>query len=332
MKRGLNIVVLLILFSFLGGELSAQYYRNQGYWKKYRSQLSIGFGASNFLGELGGRDEIGSDFIWDLETKEFKPAFSLGYRYHLSANAAIKSEFSYAILGGDDALTKEPFRFNRNLHFRSRLFEFNTVFEYILVDVRPGHRYDLEGVKGQRPRASSFFIFAGLGGMKFNPQAKAGDSWYDLKPLGTEGQNFRDGPDPYSLYGLVIPMGIGYRYRPSNEHYFIGITIGHRMTFTDYMDDVSTVYYDNEAIGNQIGLSTQDNLLAQYFSDPSLGYYIDEGGNEIELNSTGTGYQRGDETDNDAYLFAQVTFSYAFHKQPYKRVYKKAKRGKRIVF
>ncbi len=332
MKRGLKILVICLVFSFLGEELSAQYYRNQGYWKKYRSQLSVGFGASNFLGELGGRDQIGSDFIWDLETKVFKPAISIGYRYHLSANSAINTQFSYAVLSGDDALTKEPFRFNRNLHFRSNVLEISSVVEYVIVNLRPGHRYDLEGVKGQRPRASSFFAFAGLGAMKFNPQGKVGTTWYDLKPFGTEGQNFRNGPDPYSLYGLVVPLGIGYRYRPSNEHYFIGLTIGHRITFTDYMDDVSTIYYDNEAIGSQAGLSPEENLLAQYFADPSRGYYIDENGEQVELNSTGTGYQRGDETDNDAYLFAQLTFSYAFHKQPYKRVYKKAKRGKRIVF
>lgn len=331
MKRCLNIVVLCLLFSFLAGEVSAQYYRNQGYWKKYRSQLSVAFGASNFLGELGGRDQIGSDFIWDLETREFKPAFSLGYRYHLSANLAINTQINYAILGGDDALTKEKFRFNRNLHFRSRLYEINTVLEYIVLDIRQGHRYDLEGVKGQRPRSSSVYVFLGIGGMKFNPQAKAGDTWFDLKPLGTEGQNFKDGPDPYSLYGLVVPIGFGYKFRPSNEHYFIGLSIGHRITFTDYMDDVSTIYYDGDAILNTPGLSTEDRFLAEYFADPALGYYLD-GSDEVALNSTGTGAQRGDETDNDAYLFAQLTFSYAFHKQPYKKVYKRAKRGKRIVF
>jgi hypothetical protein len=332
MKHCLNILVLLILFSFMGEELSAQYYRNQGYWKKFRSQLTVGIGTSNFLGELGGRDQVGSDFIWDLETKVFKPAFSLGYRYHFTANASVNTQFSFAVLSGDDALTREPFRFNRNLHFRSRIFELSSVFEYVLVNLRPGHRYDLEGVKGQKPRSVGIFVFAGIGGMKFNPQAKAGDSWYDLKPLGTEGQNFKEGPDPYSLYGLVVPMGLGIRWRPSNENYFIGLTIGHRKTFTDYIDDVSTVYYDGALLGNQPGLSDQDNVLAEYFGDPSLGYYLANDGSEVALVSTGTGAQRGDETDNDAYLFGQLTFSYAFHKQPYKRVYKKAKRGKRIVF
>lgn len=332
MKRPIHILIFAFLFVCLGQEVYGQYNVNQGYWKKYRSQVTAAIGTSNFLGELGGRDRVGSDFYWDLETRVFKPAFTLGYRYYVARNMAVYGNVSYAVLAGDDALTREPFRYNRNLHFRSRIWEFNASFEYMLYRIIPGHRYKLEGVDGQKPRIRNLVFFAGLGGMTFNPQGKVGDSWYDLRPLGTEGQNFEDGPEPYSLFSMVVPFGIAYRWKPDNEHFFVGISFGHRFTFTDYLDDVSTVYYENSALGDQSGLSEQENILAQYFGDPARGYYLDENGDQVELNSTFTGAQRGDSSDRDGYMFAQITVSYAFQKQPYSRAFSKARRGKRITF
>lgn len=333
MKRGLNILICTLIFTFVGQDLAAQFYRNQGYWKKYRSQVFVGGGASNFLGELGGRDQEGSDFIWDLETRVFKPAITLGYRYFIKKNIALRAQFSYAVVAGDDALTKERFRSNRNLHFRSNIFEAAIIAEYVFYEVRPGHRYSLEGVKGMKPRAGQIYCFAGIGAFRFNPQAKVDESWYDLRPLGTEGQNLSQGAEEYSRTSIAIPLGLGYRWRfLSNQHLFLGVEIGHRITFSDYIDDVSTEYISQNALQTQVGLSAEENSLAAYFADPSLGYFIGDDGNQTPLNSTSTGEQRGDPTDNDSYLFAQVTLGYTLNKQPYRRVYKKSKRGKRIVF
>lgn len=325
--------VLIVLISLLtAGDIMGQYFKNQGYWRKYRWQLTAGLGASNFLGELGGRDQIGTDFIWDLDTQVFKPAFSLGARYITSRRTAVRMSLSYATVSGDDALTTEKFRSNRNLNFRSRIYEAAGIFEFMFYEVRPGHRYNLAGVKGKKPKAANFYVFAGLGVTRFNPQGKVDDQWYDLQPLGTEGQNFNDGPEPYSLWTLVIPMGLGYRWLLVSPNVQLGLEIGHRMTFTDYMDDASTVYYDNASLGNQPDLSAQDNLLASYFGDPSLGYFIDDEGNQVPLNSTPTRAQRGDATDNDAYLFVQATLSYRLTQTPYRRRKAPKKRGKRIVF
>ncbi|MDA0714722.1 MAG: hypothetical protein O3B83_05585, partial [Bacteroidetes bacterium] len=92
---------------------TCQFYKNQGYWKKDRLELIGGLGAANFLGELGGRDRVGSDFIWDLETKQFKPAMTFGLRYTTSKSTKIRAQISYSVLAGDDALTTEKFRSNR---------------------------------------------------------------------------------------------------------------------------------------------------------------------------------------------------------------------------
>lgn len=332
MKRTLNLVILCLLFSIVGQEVAAQFYRNQGYWKKNRWEFIGGIGASNFLGELGGRDQVGSDFIWDLETKEFKPALSAGIRYTTSRSTNVRLQASYAVLAGDDALTSEKFRFNRNLHFRSRVIEVAGIFEYTFYKVRAGHKYNLTGVKGQKPRAANFYAFLGVGGLYFNPQGNVDGTWYDLKPLGTEGQNFRDGADPYSKITMVVPMGIGYRWRLAMDGLMVGVEIGHRMTFTDYIDDVSTVYYDQADLINQSGLDPLENQLAAYFGNPSHGYYIGENGEEIPLESTFTGAQRGDPDDNDAYLFVQATVNYKLSKKTYRKKRFSTKKGKRIVF
>jgi hypothetical protein len=332
MKRGLNLIILCLVFSFIGQEIAAQYYRNQGYWKKDRTSLIGGIGAANFLGELGGRDQVGSDFIWDLETKVFKPALTIGLRYNTSRNTALRAQLSYAVLAGDDALTSEKFRSNRNLHFRSALFELSVIGEYVFYTMRPGHRYNLAGVRGMKPKAANIYAFLGVAGIRFNPQAKLGETWYDLQPLGTEGQNLEGEGNGYSRFSVSVPLGVGYRWRVANDDMMLGVEIGHRITFTDYIDDVSTVYYDQEELSNQPDLSPEDNLFAAYFADPSLGYYIDENGEQAPLNSTATGAQRGDDTDNDAFLFIQATVQYKLGKKQYKRRRFTTKKGKRIVF
>ena len=112
-----------------------QYFRNSGYWKTHRSEYMIGLGLSNFLGELGGRDQIGSPFVWDLELSQTKPAASLGYRYHTAEKQALRLNFTYGILAGNDNLTSEVFRSNRNLNFKTDVFELQLCYE-ILVDPR----------------------------------------------------------------------------------------------------------------------------------------------------------------------------------------------------
>jgi hypothetical protein len=109
------------------------------------------------------------------------------------------------------------------------------------------------------------------------------------------------------------------------------MAIAHRLTFSDYIDDVSTVYYDNAKLADQPGFTTEENLLAAYFADPSLGYYVEDG-NTVPLNSTGTGTQRGDSEDNDAYLFAQVTMSYKLGKSVYRKKSSAKRKGRKVVF
>ncbi|MFT3883955.1 MAG: DUF6089 family protein [Flavobacteriales bacterium] len=306
--------MLLVLSAF---SARGQYFRNSDYWKTHRSELSFGLGVSNFLGELGGRDRIGSPFIYDLEFSQTKPALSLGMRYFVAEHAAVRGALTYGVLAGNDNLTKETFRHNRNLSFKSNVFEAQVVFEFHPFLESLGHVYDLRGVQGQKSSRIGLYVFAGVGGFYFNPTTQLNGQWVELRPLGTEGQGLPDGPKPYSNYGFCIPMGVGLRKAVSKQ-ISIGLELQYTKTFTDYIDDVSGTYYDNNAIRAAHGAQ------AAYLADPNLG--------EV-AGQTFEGQQRGDPTDKDAYLFVKFQVHYKLYKfRSANKKYRTRIRRQKIVF
>jgi hypothetical protein len=301
----------------------AQYFRQSSYWKTMRKEVSLGFGISNFLGELGGRNQIGSPFVWDLELSQTRPAAHIDFRYFVAQKMALRARATYGVLAGNDNLTSEPFRQNRNLSFKSDVYEASLVFEFHLYKEELGHVYDLRGVQGNKSTRIGFYAFAGVGGLYFDPKTQFENTWVRLKPLGTEGQGLPDGPKEYKNIGVCIPMGLGLR-KALSKTLSVGLEFQYTKTFTDYIDDVSTVYYDKAAIAAAHG------PMAGYLSDPSLGVgplY------EYGANPTATGQQRGDPNDKDAYIFlkAQVHYKLIKYKSGSKK-YRTRIRRQKIVF
>lgn len=117
--RRLSILLILSMFAIC---IYAQNFSRPGDWKKWRKELYISAGTSNFLGDLGGRDRIGTDYSpVDLDFPVTKSAFGLGYRYKLQRWLNVSSKFNFAFIRGDDKLTSEPYRNNRNLNFNRSL-------------------------------------------------------------------------------------------------------------------------------------------------------------------------------------------------------------------
>lgn len=323
--KGIYITAFLLVLS--GSTAFAQYFGAKStYWKNSRHTVSFGLGAANFLGELGGRDQIGSDFVWDLEMSETRPSLMVNYRYQFGTVLYARTQLSFGYVAGNDALTNEMFRRNRNIHFRSPIFELATMLEGEVISFRSKSRY---GVGGKRSALEglSLFVVLGVGVTRFNPQGNFEGTWHNLRPLGTEGQGLDDGPEPYSLFTAVIPMGVRIGYEVNKEWSF-GLELMHRITFTDYIDDVSGVYYDNDE------LRLQNGDLSAHFADPSLGFYLDENGNEQTLVSTRPGDQRGNPDNNDAYMFAHITATYTFNQKRFKRSRGRVtkRRSRRVVF
>jgi len=265
-----------------------------------RYEQVFGLGASNFLGELGGADRIGTNFIRDLELGMTRLAMSYGIRYKLTEVVALKSTFTYARVKGDDKLTKEFSRSNRNLSFRSPIVELAFQIEPSIIRERVGHKYRLKGVKGKKGFAVNTYPFIGIAVFYFNPKAKYEGKLYSLQPLSTEGQGFFLTRKKYSRIQIAIPYGIGFKYGYKRNWSF-GFELGIRKTFTDYIDDVSTTYISPKYFA--IELDSEQAAIATALADRSDG---------SEPSKTFAGQQRGDPKDKDSYAFAMFSLNLKF--------------------
>jgi len=292
--------ILLSIFLLAAFLQDSQAQRLKARWKAYRYEWSFGIGASNFLGDLGGADDIGTNGLKDLEMKLSRPALTVGFRYKITQVLSLHSHLTYGQLRGDDKLTKEFFRNNRNLNFKTDILEANLNFEAALISQKEGSLYRLRGIRRTTTFEGSVYAFMGIGMFRFNPKGEFDGEWYELQPLGTEGQGISEVREPYKLTQMCIPFGIGARYF-FNRRFGVGIELGLRKTFTDYIDDVSKTYYDNDAIRQKNG------PIAAYLADPSISAQSGQAGQEI---FTMPGEQRGDPRDNDAYMFAFVSIHY----------------------
>jgi len=122
--------------------------------------------------------------------------------------------------------------------------------------------------------------------MKFNPKGYYNGEWYELAPLRTEGQGLKGGPKPYKLATITIPFGIGFRVGISRM-WRLGLEATYVKTFSDYIDDVSGVYFDP---------SKYQSGLAAHFSNPATQ----------NLDWFNPGEQRGDPKHKDAYYHLNV--------------------------
>src|ERR1700752_2904196 len=101
-------------------------------WNRFqnRNEYLLGFGASQFLGDLGGSATVGTHFLKDFNFSSLREALELGYRYHLNPYFCFKGVLTTAVLHGEDAFSKEPYRHNRNLNFRAPIIELSGQYEY----------------------------------------------------------------------------------------------------------------------------------------------------------------------------------------------------------
>ncbi len=234
--------------------------------KGQRNELGFFFGGSYYIGDLNPSKQFAMTRIG---------AGGL-YRFNINESLALRVNGFWGNIAGNDAIVK--YNENRNLHFRSNIFEISVQGEVNFLFFTPG---DLD-------TPSTPYIFAGGGFFRFNPQAEIDGQWYNLKPLNTEGQGSELYPDrkPYSLTSHNILFGIGYKFNITRQ--FTGtFEWGMRRTGTDYLDDISTTYPDPQVFGN--------NSLAIELHDRSL-----------ENRGENVNFQRGNPNTNDWYSFAGI--------------------------
>jgi hypothetical protein len=143
------------------------------------------------------------------------------------------------------------------------------------------------GSAGQR---ISLYTYTGISWFKFKPRYNG----VDLQPLNTEGQGLDGGPKPYKTNSIALPIGIhgGYQLHKMLQ---VGLDINFRFTNTDYIDDVSGVYYDREKIRKEV------SDLAAEMSDRT---------NRTNPNWSDAGAPRGNPKSKDFYFTVMATVTY----------------------
>lgn len=283
------------------------------YTPMYPMEIGIQAGTTQFLGDLGGQSGIGRPFIRDTDFKAIRPAFGIFARYNVSGNFSVRADLNYLRVFGDDALAGPRnagfsgeqradndawFRYYRNLSFRSRIWEFS-----VSGEVTP-YNFEFDGgYNGYN--VLSPYLCIGVGVFNFKPQALYDGRWVDLQPLSTEGQGLVPGRPEYNTTQMMIPMGFGLKWT-YNDKWSLGLEVAHRLTFTDYIDDVSTNYVDPDIFYQNFERSRADMAAAlarrSVEIDPGL----------INGMVSAPGEQRGDPKDNDSYYTITLRFSYYF--------------------
>lgn len=213
--------ISLLIFLLIGTISQAQ--RRSG-----SNELGVFLGATNFIGDVGN---------YSIHIPKGLVA-GLNYRHQFDDYYSFRAMFNMGSVANEDASSTLPDRQFRNLSFRSNVYEAGLLGEVNFLEYRPG----------SRKYKHTPYIFAGFAITWFNPQAEYNGQWYDLQPLGTEGQRTSANPSNYySLATWSIPFGLGYRWN-INDNWSMALECGFRRTFTDYLDDVSGTYVDPELI------------------------------------------------------------------------------------
>jgi len=291
----LSLALVVVLLNFLPTHLNAQ--------SKY--EFGVNIGPSNFLGDLGGTQGKGQTFLKDNNIQMTKLMKGLFFTYAPSPYFGIRAAVNFGLLEGADSVIKgmgglEEARLVRNQSFKSSIYEFNVsaeVFPTVIFENDPTDVFHKI-----RP-----YGLIGVGVFHFNPQAQYTNSaganqWVDLHSLRTEGQGMPNHSDRkmYSLTQINIPYGVGIKYF-LNETFNISFEVVNRLTFTDYIDDVSTRYIDQQDFYNYFGANSPQASIAAQMANKS-----DVVTGNLNRSGYSAGDQRGNATNNDAYYASTI--------------------------
>jgi len=237
------------------------------------NEIGIFLGGSYYIGELNPSKHLSS---------LTRPAGGVVYRHNFNYRLAVAGSLLFGSIQGIDARSSDFEQQQRNLSFRSHVYELAGRAEFNFIEYKIGddrHQF-------------TPFMFLGVAVFNFNPKASYNNEWVALQPLHTEGQT-----KGYFKTQVSIPFGAGVRINLAKR---IGLVAewGMRKTFTDYLDDVSTVYADPAV------LLARDGALAASIADRS--------------NTTGsnTGRERGNPRNKDWYSFAGLTLTFQLADKP----------------
>lgn len=211
-----------------------------GAWGQRGWEAGGWLGASYYFGDLNTNYNLGLPNL----------AGGLSARLNFNERLCFKFGGNYGEIEANDAMSENIYEKARNLSFRSHIFDFTSQFEFNFLPY----------IHGSREAFFTPYLFGGFSVFSFNPQAFYQNQWVDLRPLGTEGQ-FKG--EEYYTVQAALAYGGGFKFDLSNA-WSVNIEVSARNLFTDYLDDVSTVYPDKRDLLRQRG------ELAVALSDRSI--------------------------------------------------------------
>ena len=237
------------------------------------TMFGIFTGLVNYQGDLQP-----SSFTFDHS----RFAFGLNLRKPLNRWLSFRAGFNIAKIEAADRHNRD-YLVKRNLSFYTSIKELNAGFEINLLDMST--------------KRFSPYLYGGVSVFQFNPWTydETGNKVF-LQPLGTEGQGLAEYPDrkKYKRVQPALAFGGGARIA-LNDDINVGVEFNQRKTFTDYLDDVSTTYADQNLL-----------LAANGQKAVDLAWRGDEvpGGSSYPH----AGEQRGTPTEMDWYYFIGIPF------------------------
>jgi len=239
----------------------------------------IGFilGKMNYQGDLNPNS---------FTFSHSKATTGINIRQSLNRWISFKGGFAIGQIDAADHYNRDYLK-TRNLSFKTTVKEISIGLEASLLDL---------STKRFTP-----YLFGDLVLYHFNPWAydMSGNKVF-LQPLSTEGQGLSQFPEqkPYKLTQIALGFGFGLRYA-INENMNIGVELLQRKTFTDHLDDVSSIYVDQNVL-----------LQAKGAKAVEMAYRGDEitGGPPYPSH----GAQRGTPSEMDWYYFFGINFEIKF--------------------
>jgi hypothetical protein len=226
----------------------ARYSGSKGFAKSNQYwTIGASVGYANYFGDLAP-DKSPFSTVYDQAT----PYLGVFLGKRLSPFLTLKANLGYMRIAADDASVdpkasiSNQGRWTRNLSFANDIYEGSVILQADLFPTQMG---------AIRRNFLNPYGFIGLSVFTNNPKALGpkntdqADTWVDLRPLKTEGQS-----TAYGMINVGLPLGIGVRYRVSNN-IDIGLELGYRITFTNYLDDVGTAYPSISALQNMSPLA-----------------------------------------------------------------------------
>jgi len=250
-------------------------------------KLTGGIGLSTYYGDICDS--------WDCY--QFRHSLTVGGYYRISQRFSAKADLFWTRLGNDDVIYKSE----RNLGFRTDVFELSAMAMFDVFKFQ--HKFE------QR-RAIEPYLEAGIGLAYFNPQGKLDGKWYSLSKYQTEGKH-------YGTFAPVIPMGIGLRTR-LHTNWNLSAEFVYRLTFTDYLDDVSGKPYKDPKTFPGGETSLNANLADR--AENSIGYFPER--------------VRGNPNKNDGYFTFNIRAEYmiaAFNDQGGKKNLNRIPTGRKTI-